>query len=153
MKKQLLFVFCALLAVAMSAQESVLSSGKKASSGSGTVNYSVGLVHYEPSSGAGGSSSTGTQLPIEVTTLSVLNQNLARVNVFPNPTIDFITVNISSQDQINYRIVDILGKTLLSGSFIRSQQNIDLRNLKTSMYFLIISKGNKSVQTYQIIKK
>lgn len=153
MKKRLLFVFCALLAMSIGAQENVLSSGKKASSSSGTVNYSVGLVHYEVSSGSGGSSSTGVQLPIEVTTLSSIDQNLTTVNVYPNPTKDFISVNLNGQDHLSYRIVDILGKTLLSGNFIRSQNSVDIRNLKSSLYFLIISNGNKSVQTYQIIKK
>ena len=66
------------------------------------------------------------------------------VNIFPNPSRDFlnITINGSKSKDIKYTIVNSLGKIIYqqTGTFKRHQINIE--NLSTGNYFLIVEQDN-----------
>ena len=66
------------------------------------------------------------------------------VNIFPNPSRDFlnITINGSKSKDIKYTIVNSLGKIIYqqTGTFKRHQINIE--NLSTGNYFLILEQDN-----------
>ena len=66
------------------------------------------------------------------------------VNIFPNPSRDFlnITINGSKSKDIKYTILNSLGKIIYqqTGTFKRHQINIE--NLSTGNYFLIVEQDN-----------
>ncbi|MDA8670391.1 alpha-amylase family glycosyl hydrolase, partial [Flavobacteriales bacterium] len=66
------------------------------------------------------------------------------VNIFPNPSRDFlnITINGSKPKDIKYTIMNSLGKIIYqqTGTFKRHQINIE--NLSTGNYFLILEQDN-----------
>ena len=66
------------------------------------------------------------------------------VNIFPNPSRDFlnITINGSKSKGIKYTIMNSLGKIIYqqTGTFKRHQINIE--NLSTGNYFLIVEQDN-----------
>ena len=66
------------------------------------------------------------------------------VNIFPNPSRDFlnITINGSKSKDIKYTIMNTLGKIIYqqTGTFKRHQINIE--NLSTGNYFLILEQDN-----------
>ena len=66
------------------------------------------------------------------------------VNIFPNPSRDFlnITINGSKSKDIKYTIMNSLGKIIYqqTGTFKRHQINIE--NLSTGNYFLILEQDN-----------
>ena len=66
------------------------------------------------------------------------------VNIFPNPSRDFlnITINGSKSKDIKYTIMNSLGKIIYqqTGTFKRHQINIE--NLSTGNYFLIVEQDN-----------
>ena len=66
------------------------------------------------------------------------------VNIFPNPSRDFlnITINGSKSKGIKYTIMNSLGKIIYqqTGTFKRHQINIE--NLSTGNYFLILEQDN-----------
>ena len=66
------------------------------------------------------------------------------VNIFPNPSRDFlnITINGSKSKGIKYTIMNTLGKIIYqqTGTFKRHQINIE--NLSTGNYFLILEQDN-----------
>ena len=66
------------------------------------------------------------------------------VNIFPNPSRDFlnITINGSKSKDVKYTIMNSLGKIIYqqTGTFKRHQINIE--NLSTGNYFLILEQDN-----------
>lgn len=70
------------------------------------------------------------------------------VSVFPNPSAG--QFHIDSEEQISsYKVYDLNGKTMKSGSFA---PEIDLSSLAPSIYILELSKVNGGKQTIKVIK-
>ena len=154
MKKTSLTLIFLLVSHFIFSQSNVLTSGKEVSSNSGTVTYSVGLVNFKEATGSGGSLHHGIQHISEiVNVLHISEVDAARIKLFPNPTIDYIVVDMPDVKNLEYRIVSILGQELLTGEINKSQDRVDLKKLRTGTYFFILYRDSKKVATYQIVKQ
>jgi hypothetical protein len=80
----------------------------------------------------------------------------AGVDVFPNPTTDYININFTIEiaDDVSITLVDVTGKTLQNLSVDNNSSSIqlDVKDLPTGLYFLTI-KGTDLDQIAKIIKK
>lgn len=154
MKNTLLtFAFSFIVSLSFS-QQTVLTSGNNSQSSTGKVTYSVGLIHYKDSSGTGGSSSAGTQIPFEVLeTLSLDEQNLVTIKLFPNPAKDFVFISLKQLQELDFQLLDISGRKISEGKINALQTKVNLTELKTSIYILNIYKDNAIYESYKIIKK
>ncbi len=70
------------------------------------------------------------------------------VNVFPNPTTDFININASKKTTL--RIYDVSQK-LVKVVSVEKQDQVDLSELSSGTYLLVFSKNNKKLKTIKII--
>jgi hypothetical protein len=77
--------------------------------------------------------------------------NESAVSVFPNPFTDVITIK-NSFENYSITLVDILGKVVFEKQIVSPETNIDLSELKTGFYQLIM-KGGGSSHTQKIIKQ
>lgn len=77
--------------------------------------------------------------------------NESSVFVFPNPFADVITIR-NSFENYNIIIVDVLGKVVFEKQIVSTETNIDLSELKTGFYHLVV-KGDGSSYTQKIIKQ
>ncbi|CAL2076123.1 S8 family serine peptidase [Tenacibaculum sp. 190524A05c] len=86
-------------------------------------------------------------------TLSVDEDSFDNFKVFPNPIDDLVTLNGIDGDLKEYslKIYSVLGKQILHKQELTSN-SINLSNLKTGIYFLNLSNGNKS-KVIKLIKK
>lgn len=76
----------------------------------------------------------------------------ANISIYPNPTNNIVNVLTSqSLKDMEYIIVDNVGKTLLSGQLQSLQTSIGIQSLATGNYFLLIGNGNIK-RTIQIVK-
>ncbi|SDX77483.1 Por secretion system C-terminal sorting domain-containing protein [Lutibacter oricola] len=74
-------------------------------------------------------------------TLSIFDISLKEtVNVFPNPTSDFIQISGLIEDE-KYIIYSVLGEELKNG-VISSKEKIGIQHLNKGMYFLKLENGN-----------
>ena len=154
MKKLLLFGFMSLSVSLAFAQQNIVSSGNNSTSASGEVTYSIGLLNYKEALGSGGSSSVGAQIPLEVLQLlSTDEQNLVSLKVFPNPASDHVFINLTKQENLNYKLTDVSGRKIADGKISTLQTRIDLNYLNTSIYILNIYQNNNTLKSYKIIKK
>jgi hypothetical protein len=85
--------------------------------------------------------------------LSINNLNDSSFSIFPNPTQDLLNIDIGNSRNIiiEYRIVDISGQTLKDFNFENlNNHKIDVSNLKSGTYFIILldSKGNKTIKQF-----
>jgi len=80
-------------------------------------------------------------------------QNLADIKVFPNPTSDFLTIDIPDNnillDKINYTLIDSHGREVENGVLPSKLSNIAIKSLPSGVYYLKIW-SNKVLLTKKI---
>jgi hypothetical protein len=111
---------------------------------------------YTSATGTNGSVSQGVQQPYEIsvtTGVKEANINLA-MNVFPNPTINYITLKVDETElsSLNFQLLDIQGKVIENKTVIESNTTINMGTLPKAIYFLKVTRENQIVKTFKIIK-
>lgn len=139
------------------AQETIPSTGGNASGTGGATSYTIGQLVYTTNISTTGSVSQGVQQAFEFQTLSnpgLLAAQLTAVT-YPNPTTDFIVLKITDTmlENLQYTLFDINGKTIDSNPVKTSSTEIPMKNLSIGMYLLKLTKKNKPLKTFKIIKK
>lgn len=143
-----------LYSIQADAQESVNSSGKTETTNAGEISYSIGQVVDVYSTNSNGSVQSGVQQTYTV-------QNSARVealtkfniNVFPNPTTDFINIQLDNVngDEFTVQIIDNSGKIVHENKFNTTNEQLSFAEFASGSYTLnLMNKNNKN--TYTIIK-
>ncbi len=77
------------------------------------------------------------------------DENTFNMKMYPNPVRDILHVETTGIENASYRIVNMLGQTVLRGSYINQ---IEVGTLNSGMYFLEVNTGKKSV-SQKFIKK
>ncbi len=119
-------------------------------------------VLITPSSNYGGSCYGLSELKISITNplLDVNEEEGFKTTIYPNPFIDNISIKIATLDintPIEYRLYDILGRTVTQNSLIITEGNsahelsINGSNLSVGLYVLKITQNGKE-QTYKLVK-
>ena len=81
--------------------------------------------------------------------LSVNDNVLSQISLYPNPSTDLITINIPSSIELESTILyDLLGKVVLSNS---NNNQVNLSSLPTGVYILKITTSNGSI-TKKVIR-
>ncbi|NLK81471.1 MAG: T9SS type A sorting domain-containing protein [Bacteroidales bacterium] len=162
-RKELKFIeIAALLLFACSfstitAQTSINAVGGNTSDTGGTISYSVGQVFYTSNTGTTGSTTQGVQQVYEILEETALEKtkgiNLS-VSAYPNPTTNYLTLEIKDFDisNLHFQLYDINGKLLQNQKIINNQTNIIMHDLVPATYFIKVIQENKEVKTFRIIK-
>jgi hypothetical protein len=142
----------------LKAQESINATSGDASGGGGSASYSVGQVVYTTNTGTSGSVAQGVQQSYAISEITGIKEakgiNLS-VTAYPNPTTDFLTLEVKEFELSNLRfqLCDMSGKLLQNEKITSNQTSIVMSNLVTATYFVKVVQGNKEVKTFKIIKK
>lgn len=139
------------------AQEVIIATGGNSSSTGGSVSYSVGQATYATSAGSNGSVSEGIQQPYEisiVTELETAKNITLSIAAYPNPTIDYLTLEVKDMDYLTltYQLYDMQGKLLQNKKITSHQTNITMSNLVPATYFIKVIQNNQEIKTIKIIK-
>jgi hypothetical protein len=155
-KKIKLSVLLLGIGITVQAQQATNASGGDATGSGGTVAYSVGQVVYTTNSGTTGSVAQGVQHAYEIFTVGIKATELnISLTVFPNPTADNLTLQISdyNNEKLLYQLYDMQGKLLNNGQITAQQTQIDMNSLPSATYFVnVVNQENKKVQSFKIIK-
>lgn len=141
----------------LQAQEGINTTGGDALGSGGSATYSVGQVVYTTNTGTNGSVAHGVQQPYEISIITGIEEangiNLT-VTVYPNPTIDYLTLDVKDfqLSTLSFQLYDISGKLLQSKKINDSQTSIVMRNFAPAIYFVKVMDGNKEVKTFKVIK-
>ena len=68
------------------------------------------------------------------------------LTVYPNPAHGTLTVEtrfIASQSTQIYRITNLMGQTLMTGTITAETQQINVSNLPAGMYFITVGEGTR----------
>lgn len=140
----------------VSAQESINATGGNASGSGGSANYSVGQVVYTTNTGTNGSVAQGVQQPYEISVVIGIEEagiNLS-VSAYPNPTSDYLILDIPdfSLYPFTFHLYDMNGKLLQTKKLTEQKTQIDMSSYVPAIYFVRVTKENKSVKEFKIIK-
>ena len=76
------------------------------------------------------------------------------LSAFPNPTSDYLTLRIESEDIEGFDCVmyDISGKEILQKQITSSETSLNVQQLPSATYFVRVTKGKNEVKTFKIVK-
>ena len=85
----------------------------------------------------------------------IFSGNNTGITVRPNPADDFVLLTMPSNapEALNFILINPLGQGIRSGQFSSGQARINLANLPTAMYQIIISGGNNYREIIRVIKR
>lgn len=86
---------------------------------------------------------------INNSTLSITENNIEKINLFPNPTNSHFKINANTIIE-KVELYDVLGKQVKS--FKTSQDNYNIEGLKSGIYFVKVF-GNRTQQIIKLIKQ
>lgn len=155
-KKITLGVLLLGLTLSVQAQQATTASGGNASGSGGTVSYSIGQIIYTTITGSNGSAAQGVQQAFEISiVLGIENLQVNLIRAYPNPTIDYLTLNVGNSDlsSLNFQLYDITGKLIENKKITSATETIRMENLPSATYFLKVTNNNKEIKTFKIIKK
>jgi len=157
MKHKKTFISAAFLLLGLGglhAQESVNSSGGEATGTGGTASYSVGQVVYTTATGTNGSVAQGVQQPYEISTTVGINETSINLemSVYPNPTIDYLTLKVEDNFNLSYQLYDLQGKVIENKKVNTNSTIIKMEGLPKAVYFLKVVNNKQAVKTFKIIK-
>lgn len=154
LKTTLVFLFTLLAAIELQAQESPTASGGEATGAGGIVSYSVGQVVYTTNTGANGSVSQGVQQPYDIFTTVGINETSINLemNVYPNPTSDYLTLKVEVSKGLSYQLFDMQGKLIENRKLKANNTIIQMEGLPKATYFLKVTEESQTVKTFKIIK-
>jgi hypothetical protein len=142
--------------VALSGQQVILPSGGDHTGTAGSVSISVGQVFFSADSTAEGSMHEGVQHAFEWYPVSVADESLAAaVQVFPNPTAGWITIELDrdiARERVFCLISDAFGKAVSNTLLDAESVRMDVHHLPSGWYLVQIMQNQKVIQTYKIIK-
>jgi hypothetical protein len=138
-------------------QEAVVAAGSNASSGTGNVSYSVGQIVYTTNDNPNFSVAQGIQQPFEISTLSIDEHIPAKIQLsaYPNPTVDYLTLDVDSLDteSLQYVLIDISGKLIREEKITTQLTSINFTAIPSTTYLIKVTANGKNIKTFKIIKK
>jgi len=160
MNLKLLFLVSLLISVKMllsqQINQSVISSdGGYAINNQYSITYTIGELVSD--------FATDTSLNVDLTqgfNQSFLNivsvDNLffdVDINVFPNPTHDFLNVEVlSSHNNLSINLFDISGKLIRENDISQNKFSISFSDLAAGNYFLVFLNNNEKLKTIKVNK-
>lgn len=139
------------------AQESVNASGGEASGIGGTTSYTVGETVYTTNTNSSGTVAQGVQHAYEIFTVGIPSSTYdISLRVFPNPTVDNLTLQISNfnQENLSYLVYDMQGKLVATSDIKSAETHITVSEYQAATYFIhVVDQNNEKVQTFKIIKQ
>jgi hypothetical protein len=137
------------------AQQTTASAGGDASGIGGTFSYSIGQVVYTYIYGSDVIVAQGVQQPYEISTLGSDNYQINLVmQTYPNPTKDYLVLNVHSIDLSNiiFQLYDLNGILIETRTIFSPIETICMVNLPSSVYFLKVINNNKEETAFKIVK-
>jgi len=158
MKKKSIYCLTLLVfsVVIFRAQSALLATGADASSGNGSVSYSIGQTAYL-NKGTPIQLLEGVQQGFEITTLSSqeASSDQKDILIYPNPFKEYLYLDFTTNDYKNseYQLFDSQGKLIKKDMILQSKSELNFSALPSAMYIIRISRNGENIKTFKIIKK
>jgi Secretion system C-terminal sorting domain len=142
----------------LKSQEAVLATGGEALGNGGSQSYSIGQIVYTTISGNNGSLAQGILQPYEISVVLELDKPEVMgfvCLIYPNPSTDILYLEVENKKNENlfYQLYDISGNCIKENKISADRNEIEMKNLSASIYFLKVFVDQKEIKRFKIIKK
>jgi len=154
MRNIITLIFCLTISL-LHAQQAVLTAGSDANSNGGSTSYSIGQTAYLTKTGNNTSITEGVQQPYEISVTVGVDETTINLemSVYPNPTTDYLTLNVENSKGLTYHLYDAHGRIIKKEKITGKNTHIHLDKLASATYFLSVRNKNRTLKTFKIIKK
>ena len=137
-------------------QNRIVASSNDIVNSGGSLSYSIGLVDYLSITDSIYQLNCGVQIPFEMfeTKNSNLINNSNYNKIYPNPTSDFLYIELSEKSifDLKYEVYDLNFHKLEEKNITEKVTKISLNNFPESLYFLRIIENSNQIKIFKIIK-
>jgi hypothetical protein len=85
--------------------------------------------------------------------VSILNHVPSyEATIYPNPAENFLNIQTSLYEDVSYVLYDEMGKLILQGRLLSEKTSLEVNQLATGRYSLILSNSKENLKTFNIIK-
>jgi hypothetical protein len=90
-----------------------------------------------------------------VTSLNEAEDINLEMTAYPNPTTDFLTLDIQNMQTtaLSFQLIDIQGKQIESKEISTKQTQIQMKQLVSATYFVRVYRSGQVIKTFKIIKR
>ena len=81
-----------------------------------------------------------------------VNETATRFMVYPNPTVDLLTIVASDLQQFDYELYNIVGQTVMRGNVVGQETCIDLGECPPGVYFISVSWNDNNMIQKVIVR-
>jgi hypothetical protein len=83
--------------------------------------------------------------------IQLVNSQPINAVVYPNPVTDHLIISTGTQEELTVRITDVSGKEI-SRQAIKGRSVVQLHELASGLYYVVISRGNEAPVVHKISK-
>lgn len=152
MKKKAAVLIALCSSFSVFSQTVVSSSGDSYTTGSGSIDFTVGeVVIYTGTVGT----TTFTQGYHQSSWyFSGIYQHDPEFEVllFPNPTIDLVNINTKDFENVNYTLHDASGRIVFQGQLYTELTTLDFSEFASGTYNITLSRSGENLKTFKLIK-
>jgi len=147
-------VFCFLFMSNLTSQEVIATQGNSSSNSIATLDYTIGEVVIMTGTDNQNDITQGFHQPIfEITTIAN-TEICCEVNIYPNPTIDQLNIQVKEINQFSrFDVFDVNGKLLNTRLIDQNNMQLSFYKYATGVYFIsFISTENQLIRTFKVQK-
>ncbi|MDP2888495.1 MAG: T9SS type A sorting domain-containing protein [Bacteroidota bacterium] len=134
----------------------IATAGSFYANSTNSVSWTIGECIPETFSNSGNKLTQGFQQGIyDINTLADNTETRIAINLFPNPTADFVNLEIHLQDKKGYfyQLFDLEGNCLKNGKITSEKSVINMSDFSNSAYILnVFAPDQKLLKSFKIIK-
>lgn len=152
--KHIISFISALLPIFLYSQEGIYSSGGTAKGSAGNSAYVIGQFSNNHSQSSAGTISEGILQVYEVSPkTNIEDSEVVEYSISPNPTSSMLTISQkNTSNSLSIKIYTVSGMLCQTHKMNSDKLVLNLETLPASIYFLEISKNNKTLKKVKIIK-
>jgi|GEM_PF-863853 len=84
--------------------------------------------------------------------ISVVESENSSIRVYPNPASDFVYIDWTGSEQVQYNVIDMFGRTIFSAELNASNNRVDLSSLSSGVYTIQMVVAGQLEQVRVIIQ-
>ena len=138
----------------LTCQEVIATQGNSSSNSIATLDYTIGEVVTITGTDNQNDITQGFHQPIFEITAIVNTEVCCEVNIFPNPTIDQLNIQVKEINQFSrFDLFDVNGKLLNTRLIDQNNMQLSFYKYATGVYFIsFISTENQLIRTFKVQK-
>ncbi|MFK5877894.1 MAG: T9SS type A sorting domain-containing protein [Flavobacteriaceae bacterium] len=135
-------------------KSNISSGGASTTNGTLSMIYSIGEIAVNETSSGNIHISEGFISSKILNVLGVIDySSLENIQIYPNPTIDFVNINFGELGTYTISIFNNLGKELKTIKTNKAKQQVSFENYADGVYIILIKNSqNQLYKTFKLIK-